>query len=192
MALQQLLDALREQARERRDVEQAQADAQVEEIRARSRRALQRRRAELIRQAREEESAAAHRAIATAQSEATRTVLTSRAHLLQRVRHALEKRVASAQDDPSFRASLQHVLRKSLDRLSDGPVTVRARPGLESSLIEAVGGRSSVRVEPVPGMGTGFVAVSVEGGIEIDATLETELEHAWPRLAVGVMRGVGE
>ena len=75
MALQQLLDALREQARERRDVERARADARVEEIRARSRGDLQRRRADFIGQAREEERASAQRAIATAQSEATRSIL---------------------------------------------------------------------------------------------------------------------
>jgi vacuolar-type H+-ATPase subunit E/Vma4 len=191
MALQQLLDALREQAAERRDAERARADAQVEEIRTRSRMGLDRRRSDFIRQAREEERAAAHRAIAQAQSEAAERLLTSRARLLQRVRHALERRLATATDDPDYRLSLQGVLWASLERLPVGAIVVRTSPGLESALIGAVGGRGSVRVEPVPGMGTGFSALSAETGLEIDATLETELHHAWPRLAVAVMREVG-
>ncbi|HSH75046.1 MAG TPA: V-type ATP synthase subunit E [Longimicrobiales bacterium] len=191
MALQELLDALRKQAEERRSAERARAEAEVDAIRTRSREGLERRRSDSLRRAREEARSAAQRDTAEARRKAARRLLTSREHLLRRVRGALERRVATAMDDPEYTSELRRVLESTLDRLPAGTVVVRTLPALESALAEAVAGRAAVRIEPVAGMGMGFSALSVESGMEVDVTLGTELELVWPRLAVAVMKEVG-
>ena len=123
---------------------------------------------------------------------ARRSVLTARDELLGKVRASVGAQIEAAAADPTYLASLPTELAKALARLPAGPVTVRARPELVPALSEAlrapdVGGGRSVRVDRAPSMGVGFTAHSSDGDMEVDATLASRLDQAWPRLAVDVI-----
>ncbi len=190
MALPQLLEALREQAAAGRAAELARAEVVADEIRASARAALERRRAGLVSAARSEAEQAARRLASEARMEAAERVLTARARLLERVRSALEERLPRAPDDPGYLETLTRDVLIAVDRLPPGPVVIRTSPVLASHVAGSVRGRDDVRVEPTEDVRTGFTASSADLGAEVDGTLETRLDYAWPRLAVGVLRGV--
>jgi vacuolar-type H+-ATPase subunit E/Vma4 len=187
MPLPELLRALREQAANRCAAELSRADAAADRIRVESDAVLQHRRTELISRIRREGEAAAHRALSRAQVEAAQSVLAARSRFLDRVKSAVDARIARADRDPDYLGSLPGELRSSLDRLPAGPVVVRTLPSLVSPVTDAVGDFDIVTVEPARTMGTGFKASSRDEGVEVDGTLETRVEHAWPRLAVAVL-----
>jgi vacuolar-type H+-ATPase subunit E/Vma4 len=192
MALAELLAALRREADARRERILAEADARVERIRASSAAVRERRRSETLAGVTSGEAAAARRAIAQAEAAARRSVLTARDELLGKVRASVGAQIEAAAADPTYLASLPTELARALARLPDGPVTVRARPELVPALSEAlrtpeVGRGRSVRVARAPSMGVGFTAHSSDGEVEVDATLASRLDQAWPRLAVDVI-----
>lgn len=187
MALADLLKSLRAQAAERRAAELAAAGAEVARIGAESSSALERRRREFVSAARRQEEEIAQRARARAEVEGAEGALMARDRLLGRVRSALERRIAGAGSDPAYLDILPHELRAGLERLPRGPIVVRAAPGTVEHLDEVLGERDGVRVEATPGMGAGFTATAPDEGVALDATLELQLEQAWPRLAVAVL-----
>jgi vacuolar-type H+-ATPase subunit E/Vma4 len=190
MALPELLDALRRQAAEHRAEELAEADAEAERIAAEARASLERRRSDAIERARREEGEAARRAVSRAEKEAAESVLTARDRLLGRVAAALAERAARAVGDPDYLVALPGEIRAGLERLPPGPVVVRVRPELVGIVRDAVQGRHDVTVEPVEAIDVGFTATVPESGVEVDGTLPTRLAHAWPSVAVSVLREV--
>jgi len=186
MALPELLDALRQQASERRAEELARADAEAERIRAESRASLGRRMSEHVERARRAEEDAARLAVSRAQKEAARSLLTARDRLLARVRDALEARAAGAVGDPDYLVLLADEVRSGLERLPPGAVVVRARPELLGIARDAVRDRAGVVVEAAD-LDTGFTASAPVAGVEVDGTLRTRLAHAWSALAVAVL-----
>lgn len=190
MALPDLLRALREQAAEVRAAELEEARTTAARIRADSEAALRRSRRELVERARKEELEAGQRELARARSESAKSVLAARERLLERVRAAVERRIAGARHDPEYLVTLASDLVGGLYRLPEGPVTIRAHPGLLERLADSVAEGGRITLEAAPEVGTGFTASAAGGEIEIDATLESRLAHAWPRLAVEVVREV--
>ena len=190
MALQDLLNSLRAQAAARRSEELADAQAEAERIRSDAEVALERRRTEFVARAREDEEAVARRAVARARAEATVGLLSARDRLLERVRAALEGRISGLGDDPDYRRTMTDELRDALERLPDGAVVVRTPVSLGVLVRETVAGDARVTVEVSEDMGHGFIAVASGKGVELDATLEARLDHAWPRLAVTTLAEV--
>jgi len=190
MALPELLRALREQAAERRAAVLSAAEESARRIRDESGRRLSRRRGEFLARVRAEEEDAAHRALSHARSEAMRAMLTARGHLLVRVRDAVEERIHSADDDPSYLEALPAHVLNALGRLPKGGVRLGAPATLVPRIERAVEGCGDVSVEVVPDLGPGFRALSRAGDMEVDGTLETWLEHRWPRLAVAILTEV--
>jgi len=190
MALRELLDALRLQASEGRAEVLARADAEAARIRADAYASLEHRRREYIGRTRREEEEAARRARSRAEKEAMESVLSARERLLARVAAGVEARVDRAVADPEYVATLPDDVRAGLERLPAGPVVVRARPELIGVARDALAGRADVTFEPAPDLGAGFTALAARVGVEVDGTLATRLRHAWPRLAVSVLREV--
>jgi vacuolar-type H+-ATPase subunit E/Vma4 len=190
MALQDLLGALRAQAAARRSEELARARAEADRIRASAQATRERRRRDFVAQTRQDEEAVARRVIARARAESTEGVLAARDRLLQRVRAALEERIAGIDGDPHYRRTVVEELRHALERLPKGAVVVRTRATLAPSLRDAVADEARVTVETPPDVGHGFVAGVPIEGVEIDATLEAKLAHVWPRLAVATLAEV--
>ena len=191
MPLPQLIDALRAQAAERRAEELARADAEAERIRAESHASLAGRKAQHVERAIRDASEAARRSLSEARAEAAASTLRARDRLLGRVRAALEEHARASIVDPAHVATMETDLAAALQRLPSGEVVVRTRPELRRAFETAVDGRPGVTLETVPDMGVGFVAVSPETGVEIDATLQTQLGHRWPAIAVAVLTEVG-
>jgi len=187
MALPELLQALRVQAAERRAEELARADAEAALVRGESRASLERRKIEHVERVVRDANEAARRAVSEARSEAAVSILKARDRLLGRVRVALEERGRASIADPALHAWLPAVLAGALERLPPGDVVVRVRPELARVLAQAIADRRGITLESIPDMGAGFVAVSAESGVEIDATLETNLLHRWPQIAVSVL-----
>lgn len=186
MALPDLLEALREQAAERRAEELAAADAEAARIRAESRAALERRRLEYVDRMRRDEEEAARRAVSRAETEARASVLAARGRLLRRVADVVEARADAAVGDPDYLVALPDEVRRGLERLPSGALVVRTPAALVGIVRDAVGEREHVVVEAAE-VGTGFVAAAQSGGVEVDGTLRTRLEHTWRRLAVSVL-----
>jgi vacuolar-type H+-ATPase subunit E/Vma4 len=192
VALPELLEALRAEAAERRAAELARADAETARIREESRASLERRRAEHVERAARDATEAARRSLAEARSQAARSMLEARDRLLGRIRGALEERTRNMNRDPEYRAAVAEELVDALERLPPGRVVVRTRPDLADVALRVAEAGPDRGVETAPDLGAGFVAVSPETGVEIDATLEVKLLHRWPRLAVAVMKEVSE
>jgi vacuolar-type H+-ATPase subunit E/Vma4 len=190
VALPELLAALRAQAATRREEELTRADAEAERIRAESRASLAKRKAVHVERAIRDANDAARRSLSEARSEAAASVLQARDRLLGRVRVALTERTRTAIDDLEYRASLGEKLVAALERLPPGKVIVRTPPQLADALARGARSRQGVVVEADADVGAGFVAVSPESCVEIDGTLETSLEHRWPRIAVSVLAEV--
>jgi vacuolar-type H+-ATPase subunit E/Vma4 len=191
VAFSELLQALRAEAASRRAEEVAAAEREIERIRAESSAALARRKQQHVERATREATEKGRRSLAEARTQATASVLHARDRLLGRVRCALQERARAATADPAYRASLTTLLVEALERLPVGPVVVRTRAEFADAVADGARGRSGVVVEAVADMGTGFVALAPESGVEIDATLEAVLEHRWPQLAVTVLAEVG-
>jgi vacuolar-type H+-ATPase subunit E/Vma4 len=104
------------------------------------------------------------------------------------VRAALEARIGKAATDATYLGALAREVSEGLARLPDGPVVVRARPELLKPIERVLGRDDRVALEASPGLGVGFTATVAAEGVELDGTLVTRLEHAWPRLAVAVLR----
>lgn len=191
MALPELLEALRAQAAERRAEELARADAEAERIRAALRASVESRKAAHVERAVREATEAGRRSLAEARARSAESTLLARDRLLGRVRAALAERMGGALADPDYQVRLAAELTEALERLPRGEVIVRAGPELADVLGRVASGARGVVVETVRHRGpTGFVAVATEANIEIDATLETRLQHQWPRLAVSVLAEV--
>jgi len=186
MALPDLLRALRAQAAERRAQELADAERTAARIRAESRVALERRRADHLARTRRDEEEGAHRALSRARAEAAAAELAARDRLLARVRSALADSIAAAPRHQAYRESLRGDVALGLGRLPPGPVVVRTRPELADVVRGAVEGRADVEVHVSEDAGVGFSARA--GSVEADGTLLARLEQAWPRLAVEVLR----
>ncbi len=188
MALPDLLRALRAQAAERRDEELSAAVRLAECVRSESRSALERRRGDFVARLRQEEEEIAHREVSRSRAEAAAAQLAARDRLLNRVRAALDVRIGKAGTDAAYLGSLARELSEGLRRLPEGRVLVRARPELLDAIASALAGNDRVDLEASPDLGAGFTASVPTEGVELDGTLVTRLEHAWPLLAVGVLR----
>ena len=191
MALPELLDALRQEAAERRAEELVRADAEAGRIRSESRASLERRRMTYVERVRREEEEVARRARSRAEKEAAESVLTARARLLARVAEAVGARAAAAVGEPEYLMTLPDELRSGLERLPAGAVVVTARPELIGIVRDALRHVEGAEIVADADMGTGFTARAVESNVEVDGTLPTRLSHAWARVAVAVLREVG-
>jgi vacuolar-type H+-ATPase subunit E/Vma4 len=190
VALQDLLTALRTQAAARRDEELSRARAEAERIRADAEAALEHRRRDFVAQIREDEEAVSRRAVARARAESAEGVLSARNRLLQRVRAALADRISGLDEDEEYRRVMTEELGDALERLPEAQLVVRAPASLVPLVRETADGDARVTVDVSDEVGHGFVAAAPSEGIEIDATLEAQLDHAWPRLAVGILAEV--
>jgi len=190
MALAELLRALEEQGAERREEELARARETCEQILEASRGALALRREAFLARVRRDEEESARRTLSRARSEAARAVLVARDSLLDRVERGLKERIRDAPSDRIYVEGLAAEARDALGRLPPGPARLRAPAALSPRLAEAVSGLDGVRVEASPEVGVGFVALSRDGTVEVDATLEARLAQVWPRLAVEVLSEV--
>lgn len=185
MALAKLIAALERGAEEEVRRIREEADAEfgrlVEEVRTRVDGRRARERAWLQERLRGETESR----LSAARLEAKHTVLAARDGMLERVLEAARGRLPHAIADPRYLESLPFELERAFGFLPHGGV-VLCSPEITSVVRESLGGFANVEARPGLDTGNGFIAVSADGSIHVDGTLEARLAAAWPELAIHI------
>lgn len=194
MALEALLAKLDEDAREEREALLADARKRAANFREESEAELSRVRTRALDAIRAREAGAARSATSKARAEARRIVFQARTELLDRVRSAVGERIAEASEDTRYRRALPAELDSALARMPAGRVELRAREELEGPLRQVLddleSGRDQVVMIRDPAVAPGFLLVSDDGAVIVDATLAVRLERAWRGESVRLLQEV--
>ncbi len=186
MALDELLRTLEADAAAQIEAVRTRARNDAERLRGESEAELSRRR-EAILQAREAElRTAAALEVATARHQATRRTLEARAATLARIRSRVGERLAARGEDSTLLPLMRRDLQRGLDYVGEDAV-VQAADRLLDGLRVSLNGRRAT-FEPIVPPRAGLVLHSADGSVMVDATFETRLDQAWPRLAIDLMR----
>jgi vacuolar-type H+-ATPase subunit E/Vma4 len=186
MALADLLRTLEEDAAARREALLARAKADAEGLRAESGADLARRRAAALAAREAELRATAARATEVARRQAARRWLESRSATHERIRRRAETRLAEQASDPGWLPSLAHDVVLALEYMGSAPSIIEAPVPLLEYLRGTIAGLAQVTLEAA-GDGDGrrsLLVRSADGSLTVDATLESRLARAWPRLAI--------
>lgn len=186
MALEQLIEVLRQgteaevaailgAARTEADSIRARNDAELSERRAREQAAREAQRASVI-----------ELALTTGRRTARREELEARQRLLDRVFAAAAAEFGAALGRAEYRAALPALVSEALGCLGGREGTLRCHPSLLADLKRIVGTRPALRIVGDPAAGSGFRLVSNDGAVEVDGTLEDRLLRRATRLAVEV------
>ncbi len=184
MPLPDLLAALERDAGTQADAILAAARAEAErvasdtEARIATQRAAARATTETVRRGELE------RDLARARREAQARVLAARGGLIDRVERAVRGLLPEAMKQPAYLESLAPALQEALSSAGDVPVEIRCSPPLEQSIRRLVSGRPSATVTADAAVGSGFRVRSEDGGMEVDATLESRLVRERAQLAL--------
>jgi vacuolar-type H+-ATPase subunit E/Vma4 len=183
-----LLSALTREAE--RDAARLRADAEARATAIADAAAAQADRARAV-QLGERESqwrAETERALAAARHTARAQVLAARDRLLERVLAAVRARLPALVDDAAYRAVLARDVQAALAYLSDEEVVLRCTPALAPAVGALVAGNARVRVAPDAAVGTGVRAISADGVVEVDNTLEGRLDRLRARVRFVALR----
>lgn len=131
------------------------------------------------------------RALATARYQARGRVLAARETLLQRVFVALREFLPEITGTEAYRARLAEELPRALAFAGERPVTVRCTPALVTVLQRLAKTNGRLRVEPTSQIASGYRVTTMDGGLEVDATLEGWMEQLRPRLALEALAALG-
>jgi len=184
MALAELLRILEEEAASRREALLAQARADAERLRTESGADLARRRAVTLATREGELRATAARAIEVARRQAARRLLEVRSGALERIRRRTETELAERASDPAWLPALARDVGLALEYLGPVPAVIEAPPPLLEYLRGTLAGLARVTLEPASDDRRGLVVRAADGSLTVDATLESRLDRAWPRLAI--------
>jgi vacuolar-type H+-ATPase subunit E/Vma4 len=184
MALTELMRTLEEEAAARREALLAQARADAERLQAESGADLTRRRTAALATKGAGLRAAAARAIEAARQKAARRLLETRTGTLERIRRKVEARLAERASDPAWLPTLAGGVKLALEYVGDVPTVVEAPGPLLEYLRGTMAGLAHVTLEPARDGRRGLVVRSADGSLTVDATLESRLARAWPRLAI--------
>jgi vacuolar-type H+-ATPase subunit E/Vma4 len=184
MALAELLRTLEEDAAARREALLARARADAERLRAESGADLARRRAAALAAREAELRATAARATEVARRQAARRLLETRSGALERIRRRTETQLAERAADPAWLPALARDVELALEYVGPVPAVVEAPAALLEYLRGTITGLAHVTLEPAGGGRRGLVVRSADGSLTVDATLESRLARAWPRLAI--------
>ncbi len=187
MALDHLLEVLRQGAEAEVAAIIAAARTEAEAIRARSAAELAQRRGALLAAREAERHSAVEQVMSTSRRAARRDELEARQRLLDRIFAAATARFPAALGAAQYRAGLPRLVAEAIGCLGERKGTLRCHPVLGRELGRLVGTHPSVRVVTDPGAGSGFRLASDDGAMEIDATLEDRLLRRTTRIAVEVV-----
>jgi vacuolar-type H+-ATPase subunit E/Vma4 len=179
-----------------RDLEQA-SDAQIAALLATARAEAERLRASRAGESAQRRSAAVAarelelraalaRELEAAQREAQRQVLEARVEALERIRRRAEQLLSERAADPAFLSVQTRHLARALEYLGEAPAVVEAPAPVVASLLTMVDGRIRVVAQPSAAARPGLTIRTEDGGLIVDATPAGRLDHAWPRLAIGL------
>ncbi len=187
MPLADLLSALTREAERDAARLRAEGEARVTAIAAAAAAQVGRARAEQLGAREAQWRAEAERVLATARHAARAQTLAARGRLLERVLAAVRACLPALVNDPAYRAVLGRDVQAALAYMGDEAVVLRCTPALADAVRALVAGNTRVRVEPDAAVGTGVRAVSADGVVEVDGTLEGRLDRLGPRVAFAAL-----
>ncbi|MBI4503329.1 MAG: hypothetical protein HY700_19500 [Gemmatimonadetes bacterium] len=173
MPLETLIATLAGEADAEAAGELARARAEADAIAAAAAERIGRRRAAVLDTLERERRTEVERRLLHPRREARRLVLEARHALVQRVFAAARNRLSEALDSAAYRTTLQGRLEEALACVGDRPVTLRSYPRLTGEIERLIAQRA--RVVEDPAVGAGFKAVTDDGTLEVDGTLEARL-----------------
>jgi vacuolar-type H+-ATPase subunit E/Vma4 len=188
MALPELVLALERDAQDRLTAVRAEAVAEADRMRTEASRELARRRATDLAARAAELKAAAAGAIDAARRDAALRSLAARAGALETILARARAMLAATVPDAGKEAGIRRNVDAALEYLGSTGAVVRCRPAWAPALRVALAGRANVRLEQSDSVGAGMVVLAGDGGVEIDATIDSRLTRLWPGLAIELMR----
>jgi vacuolar-type H+-ATPase subunit E/Vma4 len=191
VALAELLQTLETEASVRIEEVRSRARAEAERVRRESEADLSRREQAMVEASEIELRTAAAGEVALARHEATRRVLVAREATLARIRDRVRERLVTRAADTALLPLLHRDLEHGLGFAGEHAV-VQAAEALLDGLKSAINGRRGLTFEPAVPARAGLMLRSADGRLTVDATLESRLLQAWPRLAVTLIRRLEE
>lgn len=131
-------------------------------------------------------------ALAEARRAAQARLLDARWGLVDRVLTAALAELPALAERAASDAVLVERTKEVLSYLGDAPAVLHAAPALATRVQHVLAGRDAVRVETDPGALTGLRAVSADGRVVVDDTLEARLRRMRAALAIEIMRAAEE
>jgi vacuolar-type H+-ATPase subunit E/Vma4 len=191
MTLDPLLAALRHQADAEREqllaAARAEAGRLVSEAEARTRTE----RTGQVDARRSAFQSAAELRAADARRTARRGVIEARQRLLDRVFGAALDLIPEAGVGLAYRATLPARLRRALACTGDAPVAIHGAPGIAAELGSLTAAQAHCVVRAAPEIRAGLRLATVDGRLDVDDTLEGQLERRRPELSLGVLADFG-
>ena len=153
---------------------------------AESKRVVEDRRREVLKDKEAEYGAEARVAIAAERHAAMRAVLLARTHLVDRVLERAQALLPDVARNEAYLATLSSELADALQFVEAEGTVVRCSEDLGPAVRDRMRDRPAVKVEPEADVGTGFVVVGAEGSVVVDGRLETRIDRLASVLAIEI------
>lgn len=167
----------------------ADADAQVEAIRAAGALDEKRERDAILTSRAVERRARLELELAQARQRARHDELAAERALVDRVLACARELLGGVDRDEGYVAALPARVDEVL-RFAPDEVILRCRPSLADAVRRAAGRRAGTSCEEVADMPVGLAAIARDGSMEVDDTLPTRLARYEPLLAATIVRRV--
>lgn len=181
-----LATELRQRAEQTSEAIVADAREEAARLIAEANELVEARRSRVLRSKEEAHRSKARADIAAARHEAMRAVLLAKTRVADRILAAAKARLEAAARSEPYLAALSDELEEALAFVGEDGAVVRCSQVIESSVRDAVGARTNVRIERLTEGATGFIATGADGSVRIDGTLETRLERMRAALSIEI------
>lgn len=178
--------ALRQRAEETADAIMRAARADADRILADAERTVEERRTEVLGGREHVYRSEARAGIAAERHEAMRAVLLAKTRVVERVLDRARGLLSESAASEAYRAGLEEELTRALDFVGNEKTIVHCLESLAPALRQALRSKPDANVEVADDVGTGFVAIGVDGRVRVDSTLETRLERLAPTLSIEI------
>jgi vacuolar-type H+-ATPase subunit E/Vma4 len=161
-----------------------EARARAAELAAAGERRIAERRAATLARTEAETRAEHGRALSAARAAARVRVLAARTALLDRVFATLTAELPGLVASRAYEAQLPQRIEDLLRFAGEQPVTLECSPALAPTLRQIIKTNGRLRIRPDSGVRAGCRLRADDGSVEIDGSLETQLERLRPQLAL--------
>ena len=191
MALDELLEAIEDEARCAIRAELERGRGEASRIAAEAEARALRTRAESLRCEEERVARELEPELSIARLSARREVAEARRRLAARVLQEMERQIPRVVLEERYLETLPRQLEESLTYLGEVPVQVRATPAIAACLEGIVKTRPRVSVESDPSVMAGFRLLTWDGAFVLDATLDSALARRRRELEIEILRRWG-
>lgn len=187
-----LATELRRRAEETSEAVAADARKEAAQLIAEANELVEAHRSKVLRGKEEAYRSKARADIAAARHEAMRAVLLAKTRIADRILAAAKARLEDAARSEPYLTALSDELEEALAFVGEDGAVVRCSQAIESSVREAVGARTNLRIERLTEGATGFIAIGADGSVRVDGTLETRLERMRAALSIEIHKVLEE